>query len=104
VLVGKILKKNRWFMEQERRFELYANGDLKYYKGTEHKGTMVLTKRSKALKTGRTNFEVVLPDVGKCYKLLQIDQKVAPPKGDGYSCQIDDWVDAINFVVSIQSI
>lgn len=70
VLAGKLLKRNRWFMQQERKFELFANGDLKYFKGSDHKGTMVLTKRSKARKTGRTDFEIVLPDVGKLYKLV----------------------------------
>ena len=33
VLTGYLIKKNRYFMKQERRFELYANGDLKYYHG-----------------------------------------------------------------------
>jgi hypothetical protein len=32
VLEGLILKKNKWLMKQLRRFKLYANGDLKYFK------------------------------------------------------------------------
>ena len=62
---------------------------------------MVLTKKSKVRKTGKIDFEIVLPDVGKTYKLIQLDLKKCPPKGEGYSCIIDDWVDAINFVIAI---
>ena len=69
-MTGNILKKNRFFMQQERKFELYANGDLKYYHGVDLKGIMVLTKRSKARKTSRNEFEITLPDVGKVYKLI----------------------------------
>jgi hypothetical protein len=35
VLIGNLLKKNRYYMQQERKFELYANGDLKYFHGIE---------------------------------------------------------------------
>jgi len=103
VLSGKILKKNRYFMQQERLFELHGNGDLKYFHGIEQKGIMVLTKRSKARKVSKTEFEIVLPDVGKTYKLIQVDLKKCPPKTLTYSCEIDDWVDAINFVVAYQN-
>lgn len=103
VLSGNILKKNRFFMQQERKFDLYANGDLKYFKGIEQKGIMVLTKLSRARKVSKTQFEVVLPDVEKTYQLIQMDLKRCPPKADRYSCVIDDWVDAINFVIALQS-
>jgi hypothetical protein len=46
-------------------------------------------------------FEIVLPDVGKTYQLIQMDLKKCPPKSDNYSCIIDDWVDAINFVIAL---
>ena len=42
ILEGNLLKKNRWFMKQERRFMLFAAGEIKYYKGNEEKGTMIL--------------------------------------------------------------
>jgi len=35
VLEGMLLKKNKWYMKQERRFKLYANGQLKYFKDAE---------------------------------------------------------------------
>jgi hypothetical protein len=35
VLEGNLLKKNKWFMKQERRFKLYATGVIKYFKGTD---------------------------------------------------------------------
>jgi hypothetical protein len=44
ILEGMLLKKNRWFMKQERRFKLYATGEIKYYKGTEEKGCLQLVK------------------------------------------------------------
>ena len=40
LLEGNLLKKNKWFMKQERRFKLYANGEIKYFKGQEEKGIM----------------------------------------------------------------
>jgi len=40
LLEGILIKKNRWFMKQERRFKLFANGEIKYFKGQEEKGTM----------------------------------------------------------------
>lgn len=44
ILEGNLLKKNKWFMKQERRFKLYATGHIKYFKGTEEKGIMELQK------------------------------------------------------------
>ena len=31
ILTGLLLKKNRFYMKQERRFELYMDGSLKYF-------------------------------------------------------------------------
>ena len=31
ILTGLLLKKNRFYMKQERRFELYMEGTIKYY-------------------------------------------------------------------------
>lgn len=57
-------------MQQERKFELYANGDLKYFHGIEQKGIMILTKKAKARKVSKNSFEVLLPEAGKTYVLL----------------------------------
>lgn len=32
ILEGHLLKKNKWFMKQERIFKLYTTGELMYYK------------------------------------------------------------------------
>jgi hypothetical protein len=32
ILEGILLKKNKWFMKQDRLFKLYATGEVKYYK------------------------------------------------------------------------
>lgn len=60
VLEGNLLKKNKWFMKQERRFKLYATGELKYYKGQEEKGCLVLTKDSMARKISKQEVELTL--------------------------------------------
>jgi len=39
ILSGLLLKKNKWSVKQERRFELYADGKIKYYKASEWAGT-----------------------------------------------------------------
>jgi hypothetical protein len=102
VLTGNLLKKNKFFMKQERTFFLFPDGKLKYFDGPKHKGTMQLTKKSKARKVAKTDFEISLPDAGKTYFLLQKDTKSIPPKNPStpdVSFLIDDWVDAINFVI-----
>ena len=48
ILTGLLLKKNRFFMKQERRFELYMEGSIKYFHDKSQKGTMELTKNSQA--------------------------------------------------------
>ena len=34
ILTGLLLKKNRFFMKQERRFELFMDGTIKYFQNT----------------------------------------------------------------------
>lgn len=94
VLEGILLKKNKWYMKQERRFKLYANGQLKYFKDSEQKGTMELTKDSSCKKISRYEIEITLPERGnKKYVLLQNDLTKCPVKSDKFSCLLDDWVD-----------
>lgn len=57
-------------MKQERRFELYAEGEIKYYCNTEQKGVMNLTKNSQARLLNRTEAEVILPENSKNYILV----------------------------------
>ena len=54
ILTGLLLKKNRFFMKQERRFELYMDGTIKYFHNTEQKGTMQLSTDAKAKSLSRT--------------------------------------------------
>lgn len=70
VLEGNLLKKNKWFMKQERRFKLFATGEIIYYKDQEKKGSMMLCKDSKALKLNRTEVEVTLNSNHKRYILI----------------------------------
>lgn len=81
VLEGNLLKKNKWFMKQERRFKLYATGEIKYYKGQEEKGCLVLSKDSYAKKISKHEVELTLnAQHRKTYMFLQVDLASAPPK------------------------
>jgi hypothetical protein len=64
---------------------------------------MVLTNKSRARKVSKNSFEIMLPDAGKTYILIQCDLKKCPPKSESFSCDLDDWVDAINFVISLHN-
>lgn len=70
MLEGLLLKKNRWMMKQERRFKLYATGEIKYFKDQELKGSMQLSKDSSARKISRNEVEVKLNAVHKTYILI----------------------------------
>jgi hypothetical protein len=70
ILTGLLLKKNRFYMKQERRFELFIEGEIRYYENTELKGTMVLCPNSKARSLSRTEVEIVLPTNKKNYLLI----------------------------------
>jgi hypothetical protein len=98
ILEGILLKKNKWYMKQERRFKLYANGQIKYFKDAEMKGCMELTKDARARKLNKYEVEVTLPKKDKTYTLMQHDLTKVPMKTEKFSCLLDDWVDAINSV------
>lgn len=70
ILTGLLLKKNRFFMKQERRFELYMDGVIKYFHNSAQKGTMDLTPDAKARSLSRTEVEIVLPSNNKNYVLV----------------------------------
>ena len=57
---------------------------------------MKLQKSSTARKISRYEVEITLHAGHKSYILLQVDLATAPPKQHGFSCVLDDWVDAIN--------
>lgn len=98
ILTGLLLKKNRFFMKQERRFELYMDGTIKYFQNTSMKGTMDLTADAKARALSRTEVEIVLPANDKNYVLVAQDPSKCPPKSPHFSCILNDWVEAINYV------
>ena len=98
ILTGLLLKKNRFFMKQERRFELFLEGQIKYFHNTSQKGTMELTPEARARQLNRTEVEIVLPANNKNYLLVAQDPSKCPPKSPNFSCLLNDWVEAINFV------
>ena len=56
ILTGTLIKRNRYYMHQERHFELYTNGQLKYSNQTgEVLGTLILSRHSKVIKVGRNH-------------------------------------------------
>ena len=89
-------------MKQERRFELFMNGEIKYYKNKDHKGTLILIKGSKARKVGRSEATLRIPGTKKDYVFLSKDPTKCPPTTMFFSCVLDDWVDAINSVCRLQ--
>ncbi len=98
ILTGLLLKKNRFFMKQERRFELYMEGEIRYFHNTDLKGTMKLTGDARARALSRTEVEIVLPLHNKNYLLVAQDPSKVPPKSREFSCILNDWVEAINYV------
>lgn len=98
ILTGLLLKKNRFFMKQERRFELYMDGTIKYFHNTEQKGTMQLSVDAKAKSLSRTEVQINLPQNDKHYVLVAQDPSKCPPKSAHFSCLLNDWVEAINYV------
>lgn len=99
ILAGLLLKKNKWSVKQERRFELFADGKIKYYKSSEWAGSFELTKQSVARKISGFELEVEFVPGKKKLNLSQVNLATAPQKIEFYSCVLDDWVEALNSVV-----
>ena len=98
VLSGKMLKKNKYLMKQERKFVLFLDGTIKYYKDDEQKGTIQLEKGRRMIKDGKSSATV--PSTTKDFKLIQLADIGKEPKEERYSSLLDDWIEAINLVVS----
>lgn len=60
---------------------------------------MELTDDAQARKISKTEIEINLPAFKKNYYLIQIDQKQCPPDSPNFSCKIDTWVEAMNYVI-----
>jgi len=73
-------------------------GFIKYYQGTEQKGVMVLTPDARARFLNRTEMEIALPSNKKNYLLVAQDLVKCPPKQQYFSCDLEDWDEAINYV------
>ena len=59
VLKGNLIKKNWYANKQLRFFELYNNGELKYYKDMkDYKGSISIDGTSRILKTAKTTVEI----------------------------------------------
>ena len=98
ILAGLLIKRNRYYMYQERNFELFKNGQLKYTNLTgEELGTLLLSKHTKVLKVGRNQAQLRIPGL-KDYNLIGKELSKCPDKTKNYSWDIDDWVTAINAV------
>lgn len=70
ILTGLLLKKNRFWIKQERRFELFMEGYIRYYENTKLKGEMKLSPDAKAVFLSRTEVEITLPSHKKNYLLV----------------------------------
>jgi len=59
---------------------------------------MDLTGDAMARSLSRTEVEIVLPANNKNYVLVAQDPSKCPPKSPHFSCILNDWVEAINYV------
>jgi len=57
-----------------------------------------LSKGSKARKISRTEVKIQIPELEKDYLLLGKDPSKCPAKSEFFSCLLDDWVEAINYI------
>lgn len=57
------MKKVNWLhMSQKRIFRLFPDGQIKYFKtNNQQRGTIILSKGDRVVKTGRQKFEIVQP-------------------------------------------
>ena len=71
VCKGNLCKKNWYGNKQIRFFELYSDGELKYYKDiTEYKGSIKLEPSSKIIKEGKSTLLIDCMVKKKQYVLL----------------------------------
>ena len=98
ILEGALMKKNTWNYGQERQFALFANGQIKYFHMNEERGNLILTKDSWARKISRGEVQLRIPGLKKDYILMAKDPKKCAPTTKNYSCNLGDWVEAINAV------
>uniref|UniRef100_A0A7S3CM07 Uncharacterized protein n=1 Tax=Strombidium rassoulzadegani TaxID=1082188 RepID=A0A7S3CM07_9SPIT len=103
ILKGNLLKQNWYSKKQLRFFELYSNGQLKYYQDMkDFKGCIVLGPESKIRKTKKTTICLVCQRKNKEYTLIQPDSSqisFAQERAKGYVSMIDDWLKELNNVV-----
>ena len=59
---------------------------------------MELKTGHRAIKDGR--FNIMIPTDKKDYVLIQMTDISKCQKAERYSCKIDDWIEAINLVIS----
>lgn len=60
---------------------------------------MELSVLSQARKISKTELEISLPENKKNYYLLQLELGKCAPPSTNFSCKLDDWVEAINYVI-----
>ena len=85
---GNLKKMNEYYMKQVRMFVLKGNGEMKYYKNeTLHRGSIMLDKMSRVIKTSKTSFEIVTPN--RTWYLYEVDTNT-----------IDAWINALDSVIS----
>lgn len=76
-------------MKQNRTFVLGRDGEMKYYKDkTLYRGSIILCRNTKVIKTGRSTFEIQTPK--RTFYLLESES--APN-------QLDKWIEAIEKVI-----
>lgn len=89
VYTGELKKKNKFYWNQERTFVLTPEGKMNYYKDKAlYRGTILLCKNTKVVKTGRDRFEVHTPN--RIYYLSETDNS---------KLMSDVWIEKIREVI-----
>lgn len=99
ILIGNLVKQNRYAMKQERRFELYTDGQIKYYQGETQKGLLILTHSSWLKMISKNQAQLHIPGMNKDYIFKQKTQ--AQEKTNKVSDDLHDWEVAVNKVCQL---
>ena len=85
---GEMKKRNEFYWKQVRRFVLYPDGNIKYYKNkTIQRGNIFLDGKTRVVKTGRNSMEI--QQAARTYYLF-----------DSGKSDIDGWITDLKRVIA----
>ena len=103
IFKGNLVKKNWYGNKQLRFFELYGNGEMKYYKDMkDYKGNITLGPDTMVRKTAKTTVTIHCEKRKKDFVLIQPDSSqvsFAEEKKLNHCVFIDDWITEMKKVI-----